>query len=38
MFTDKEVKEILGLYGDVLYVNKDYIFLNMKELKSFFYY
>ena len=36
MFTDREVKEILGLYGDVLSVNIDYIFSNMKELKSFF--
>ena len=35
MFTDEKVKKILGVYGDVLAVNKDYIFSNMKKLKSF---
>ena len=38
MFTYKKVNEILGAYGDALSVNKDNIFFNMKELKSFVYY
>ena len=31
MFMDEEIKKILGLYGDVLCNNNDYIFSNMKK-------